>query len=305
MPVGYPVEDREVLILSEDRETVAPDQVGEIAVKSRYLSPAYWRKPSLTQAAFAPEKEEKKERIYFTGDLGIVRSDGCLVHMGRKDFAIKIRGHRVEFAEVEAALLSHTGIREAVVMGRRDRFHSECLVAYLVPTGQPVPSVTQLRRYFAEKLPAYMIPQAFVSLIALPRTPNGKVDYHALPAPEPILTEQEETFVAPRTPIEEMLSDIWVQLLDVKRVGIHDNFFDLGGHSLLVTQVISRVRAAVDAEIPLRLFFESPTVASMALLIVQSRAKNSDSEEIADLLADIESLEEGQVSRLLPQAGKA
>ena len=123
VPVGYPVEDREVLILSEDGEKVTPGQVGEIAVKSRHLSPAYWRKPSLTKAAFAPEKEEEKERIYFTGDLGVVRSDGFLVHIGRKDFSVQIRGHRVEFAEVEAALLSHTGTREAVVMGRRDRFH--------------------------------------------------------------------------------------------------------------------------------------------------------------------------------------
>ncbi len=286
VPVGHAIEDMEVFLLDHDGEKVDFNQLGEIMVKSRYLSPGYWRKPELTAAAFS-DAEDGSERIYRTGDLGRMSPDGCLEHLGRKDFQVKIRGHRIEVSAIETALLELDTIKEAVVVAREDDSGDPSteipsinsgpelvegrtdlrLVAYLVPHERPGPTVDSLRHALRTRLPDYMIPSAFVLLDALPLTQNRKVDRRALPAPDRGRPELENPFVAPRSAIEETLASIWAQVLGLERVGAHDNFFDLGGHSLLATQAISRVRESCRIELSMQSFFETPTVAELADVI--------------------------------------
>ena len=183
VPAGYAAEGVEVLLLGDDGNEVGPNTVGQIAIKSRYLSPGYWGRPDLTNAVFLPDPEGGDERIYLTGDLGRRSPDGCFVHLGRKDERLKIRGFRVEPAEVEDVLLGLEGVNEAVVVARADRPDEQRLVAYLVLAESPAPTVSAVRRALYECLPSFMVPSAFVVLDALPRTPNGKVDRQALPSP--------------------------------------------------------------------------------------------------------------------------
>jgi amino acid adenylation domain-containing protein len=290
VPVGHAIEDMKVHLLDDDGKRVDFDQVGEMTIESRYLSPGYWRQPELTAAAFS-EAKGGSERTYRTGDLGRMSSDGCLEHLGRKDFQVKIRGYRIEVIEIETALLGLETIKAAVVVARENGSGDPStglpsinsgpelvegrtdlrLVAYLVPHERPGPAVHSLRRALEERLPDYMIPATFILLDALPLTPNGKVDRRSLPAPDPTRPELGNPFVAPRSPIEETLANIWSQVLGLDRVGAHDNFFDLGGHSLLATQIISRARELYRIEISLRNFFETPTVAGIAGVIGQAK----------------------------------
>ena len=244
VPVGYPIEGTEVLLVDDDGLDVGFNQTGEIAIRSRYLSPGYWHDLGLTQARFHPDPQGGDARVYSTGDLGLRLPGGCLFHLGRKDSQVKIRGFRVEMAEVELALSSIDGVKEAAVVAREDDPGDPRLVAYLVPKDKPGPSVSALRHVLAEKLPAYMVPSAFVTLEALPLLPSGKVDRLALPVPGKERPSVEQSFAAPETPMEEMLAEIWADVLGIERVGIHDNFFDLGGNSLLAMRVLARLKKA-------------------------------------------------------------
>jgi amino acid adenylation domain-containing protein len=303
VPLGYAVEDTEVLLLGDDDQKVGLHQIGEIAVKSPYLSCGYWRNLKLTGTKFLTSPEGR-DRIYKTGDLGRRLSDGSVLYIARKDFQVKIRGHRVEVAEIEMALLDHAAIKEAVVVAREDRSGEHVLVAYLVPTKSPAPNVSELRSVLKDKLPDYMVPSTFVMLDALPLTPNGKVDRRALPAPGRARPELETPYVAPKTPVEEQLVKIWAEVLGLDQVGIQDNFFDLGGHSLLATQVISRVINTFKVEVPIKSLFESPTVADMAVVITENMAKKAGDEELARMLAELESLSDEEAKRRLAEEGK-
>jgi acyl-coenzyme A synthetase/AMP-(fatty) acid ligase len=179
VPVGYEYEGRQVLLLDEDGRDVGINRVGRIVVKSRYLSPGYWREPGLTQAAFLPDPEGGDERLYQMGDLGLRLADGCLVHLGREDYQVKIRGYRVEVVEVEMALLALDSIKEAVVVPREDRRGDKRLVAYLEPASGSAPTVSELRRALVDRLPDFMIPSAFVMLESLPLGATGKVEPRA------------------------------------------------------------------------------------------------------------------------------
>ncbi|MFC1716327.1 AMP-binding protein [Candidatus Poribacteria bacterium] len=274
MPVGYAVEGKKVLLLNDDGEAVGFDQIGEIAVKSRYLSPGYWRRPDLTQAKFIPSPAGGDERIYLTGDLGRMLPNGCLMFLDRKDSQVKIRLHRVEIGEVEAAILSLDNIKEAAVMALDDSSGDKRLVAYITSDRQPAPTTSILRRSLAEKLPEYMIPSIFVVMDAMPLTSTDKIDRQKLPAPSTMRPELDNPFVAPQTPIEETLTGIWAEILELDQVGIHDNFFDLGGNSLQATQIVSRVTKTFQVKMPLRSVLQSSTVAGMAAIITRDRAKN-------------------------------
>jgi amino acid adenylation domain-containing protein len=265
VPVGYGVPDTEVLLLGETGEPVDPGSVGEIAIKSRYLPPGYWRNPELSQAAF--QTDPSGERIYRTGDLGRMMPDGCLVHLGRKDSQAKIRGHRVELTEVEMALLALEGIREAVVEPREDPSGELRLVAYLVPEGKPAPAISTLRCSLAQRLPEPMIPSAYLIMEALPLTPNGKVDRLALPLPDGARPDSGVPFVAARTPLEQQLTVIWERVLKVKPVGLKDSFFDLGGHSLLAARLIGEMERALGRELPPRVLVHAPTIGQLAELL--------------------------------------
>jgi amino acid adenylation domain-containing protein len=263
VPVGYPEEDAQILLLDDGRR-VDLGQVGEIAIKSKYLFPGYWQRPELTAAAFLTESMEDGERIYLTGDLGILRADGCLVHVGRKDFQLKIRGNRVEVNEIETALSSHPGVKDAVVIGRQDRNGNQRLLAYLVPSIKPAPSVKDLRSFLSARVPDYMVPTAFVILDALPLTPNGKVDRNTLPEPEDRISSVSQLYIPPRTAVEQKLARIWAEVLSVEKVGIHDNFFDLGGHSLLAAKLFARLDEEFGISTPLSVLFAAPTVQAFA-----------------------------------------
>ena len=273
VPVGYAVDGNDVFLIGHDGEEAGINEVGEIAVKSRHLSPGYWRNPELTQAKFSPVPGEEEKRIFKTGDLGRMSPDGCLVYLGRKDFQVKIRGHRVELAEIERALLGLRQFREVVVVSLEDRPGEQRLVAYLVPDSQTAVTASALRALLSEKLPDYMIPSSFVVLDAMPLTPTGKVDRKALPAPSRARPELNTSFVAPRTLFEKELAQVWAEILTLDLVGIHDNFFDLGGHSLEATRVVSRVIKTFQVDVPLQALFAAPTVAEMAAMITEHQAK--------------------------------
>jgi amino acid adenylation domain-containing protein len=288
VPVGYAVEDTEVLLIDANGKEVRPNQIGEIAVKSSYLSPGYWNRPDLTSAKFQFNSAQPDERIYFTGDLGRMLPDGCLLHLGRKDFQVKIRGVRVEVGEIESALLKLAEVKDAVVQkadvaGSTD----EQLVAYIVPCRSPGPSVSELRRALEQNLPTYMLPSRFVLLDALPLTFNGKIDRKALPVPDNCRPEMDTSFVAPRTPIEEKVAGMWSEVLGVAPVGVQDNFFELGGNSLLATQIISRACEAFQIDLKVGPFFEKPTVERLALVILEAQLKGDDA-----LLAELETWSE-------------
>ncbi|HFE52920.1 MAG TPA: non-ribosomal peptide synthetase, partial [Bacteroidetes bacterium] len=202
--------------------------------------------------------------LYRTGDLARYLPDGNIEFLGRGDTQVKIRGYRIELGEIEAALSAHYAIRQVAVIVREDKPNDKRIVAYYVPAAGKTVTPGELRRYLLDRLPEYMVPSAFVELEALPLTPNGKVDRRALPKPDESARGFEETFVAPRTPTEEVVAGIWAEVLGLEKVGVHDNFFELGGHSLLATQVISRIRETFQIELPLRNIFESPTVATLA-----------------------------------------
>ncbi|KAB8332729.1 non-ribosomal peptide synthetase [Scytonema tolypothrichoides VB-61278] len=265
VPAGYPVEDTEVLLIDEQGKPVDFNQIGEIVVKSSYLSVGYWRKPEITQAVFLPDSDGGDKRLYKTGDLGCMTPDGCLLHLGRKDFQVKVRGYRIEVAEVEMALLNTNLIREAAVLALPDHLGEERLVAYIVPSAlKQLPSIREIRRLLCESLPSYMVPSTYITLEALPLTPTGKVDRRALPAPDQVQLEPLANFVAPRTPIEQQLAEIWSQVLKQEPIGIDDNFFELGGDSLLITQVIARLPHAFSVKLPLQTLFTLPTIAELA-----------------------------------------
>ncbi len=243
---------------------------GELYIGGDGLGRGYLNRPDLTAEKFVadPFSTESGARMYRTGDLCRYLADGTLDYLGRVDNQVKVRGFRIELGEIESVLLQHAGVVDAVVLAREDSPGDRRLVGYVVRQDAGL-SVSDLREHLKAKLPEYMVPSAFVFLEALPLTVNGKVDRKALPKPEG--TGLDEAYVAPRTPIEEGLAEIWRSVLSVEAVGIDDNFFELGGHSLLATQVISRVRNTFQVDVPLRALFESPTIAELAQQVEQSR----------------------------------
>jgi thioesterase domain-containing protein len=262
-PIGLPVTNARVYVLDQAGQPVPVAVAGELYIGGAGVARGYLGRPGLTAERFVadPFGGEPGARLYRTGDLGRWRADGTIEFLGRNDFQVKVRGFRVELGEIEAGLLAHPQVREAVVVAREERAGDQRLVAYIVAPGSV--EIEALRAHLSERLPEYMVPAAYVRLQALPLTPNGKLDRRLLPAPE------GEAFVtrgyaAPVGETEQALAEIWSELLGVERVGRHDNFFELGGHSLLAVRVISRVRQVLGAEVVLAHVFSHPTVESLA-----------------------------------------
>jgi amino acid adenylation domain-containing protein len=265
--IGRPIANTQIYLLDEYLQPVPVGVPGELYIGGAGLARGYLNRPELTAQKFIanPLSQDPNARLYKTGDLARYQSDGNIEYLGRIDHQVKVRGFRIELGEIEAVLSQHPMVQQSVVIVREDIPGNQQLVAYLVPhPEQTPPTVGELRQFLKQQLPEYMAPSAFVTLDSLPLTPNGKVDRRALPSPEIARLEVETTFVAPRTPIEEMLAFIWADILGVKQVGIHDNFFELGGHSLLATQVMSRVRSTLAVELPLGSLFKNPTVLGLA-----------------------------------------
>lgn len=270
VPVGYADHDAEVLILDNGGHPVPPGTLGQIAVRSRYLSPGYFRRDDLTRAVFVPGPTQDARVTLMTGDLGRLRPDGCLEHLGREDQQIKLRGYRVELAAVEAALSALDDVKEAAANvyappdDSLDNDGSKRLVGYVVPTAGKKLSVAMLRAALARSLPDFMIPSTFVVLAELPRTATGKPDRRALPAPDKTRPLVDGTSIPPRTVVELRIAEIWTDVLGLPRVGVGDNFFDLGGDSLLLLRAHARIRASFGIDVPIVELFAHPTIARAA-----------------------------------------
>jgi len=259
VPAGYPVPTVTTMLLDDAGREVPPGEIGEISIQSRYLEGGYWNDPELTREFFRPAAGSDGEPIYRTGDLGRLLADGRLICLGRKDSQVKIRGHRVEPAEVEAALLGHPAVKDVAVVGRSDPGSGDVrLVAYIVPRGAP-PALTDLRDAVGATLPLYMVPATFVFMEALPTLPSSKVDHRTLPAPVRAVGG-EATGAAPMPALARQVAQIWEQVLGVQRVGLHDNFFDLGGDSLTAARILNQVEQVWDLRVPVSTFLRDATV---------------------------------------------
>ena len=286
IPGGYASETIDgVLLLDEDGRPVPEGEPGELAVRSRTVPVGYWNRPDLTEAALIADPEGSAMRVYRTGDLGRRLPDGCFMHLGRRDFQMKIRGFRVNASEVEAALLAVPGVKQAVAAARADATGDTRLVAYLVADGRPLPGVSELRRILGATLPGYMVPAAFVTLSELPFTATGKIDRRALPAPGRARPDLGVERVAPRGPIQETLAGIWADVLGLEEVGVHDGFLDLGGDSLRAGKVVSRVIERFQVELSTEALFAAPTIAEMAAVVLLAVAEHADRAAIERALA--------------------
>ena len=298
VPVGYPVDEKEVILLDESGNQLGFGEVGEIVVKSQYMAVGYWQKPELTDSAFLPDPHGGNERLFRTGDLGRIRPDGCLEHLGRKDRQVKIRGIRIEPAEVEAILARHPSVWQAVVATYEEGGEKE-LVAYVVPTAETNPSVTVLREYLRGLLPSQMVPTSFVLLDEIPVTANGKIDRLALPPPGAFARQSEIPFVAPSTLLEKTIVRTWQEVLAVPDIGVLDPFLDLGGNSLKAMQIITRLQNALEQVLPLEAFFSLATVRQQAAAIEGHFVATTNGAEAKTLLAELEEMPEEEAERQL------
>jgi len=285
VPLGRPLPGVDLYVVDRTDRLSPVGTVGELLVGGAGVARGYWRREELTRERFAHPRISRGRRVYRTGDLVRWGSDGTLHFVGRADFQVKLRGHRIELGEVEATLRTAAGVLDAVVLRREDRPDHPRLVGYVTGYGvQPA----AVRRLAAGRLPAYMVPADVVVLPELPRTPNGKVDRKALPAPEGG-GGCDTARVAPRTPVEEILVRLWQEVLDVEAVGVQDDFFaDLGGHSLLVLRLAARLPRTLSVTLPIRQFFEHTTVEALAVAVTQQIAAHSADPVLEDLLAGLE-----------------
>jgi amino acid adenylation domain-containing protein len=284
VPLGRPIANVQVFILKDNLMPACIGEAGELYIGGHGVSRGYLKEPALTAEKFIPHPygNEPGKRFYRTGDRARYLANGQIQFLDRVDQQVKIRGFRIELGEIESNLVQHEMVKEAVVILRRDEDADERLVAYVVGAHrQPLPS-SELRTFLQSRLPDYMVPSTFVQLEQMPLTPNGKINRQDLP--EPTQGERESNYVAPRTAVEEMLCGIWSEVLKIHEVGIHDKFFDLGGHSLLGTQVVTRVHEDFGVEISLRSFFNSQTVAELSEVVIQALLEADDVEEILDEL---------------------
>jgi amino acid adenylation domain-containing protein len=269
LPIGYEVEDKEILLVNENGEEIGFNQTGEILVRSEVLSPGYWRRPELTAAAFKPESNTPGKTIYHTGDLGCLLPDGCLLYRGRKDFRVKIRGISVEIEEIEVALQSHPCIEEAVVVTSNSP--TVQLVAYVVPSGGADLTVSDMRKFLSEKLPEYMVPSSFAFLNALPRTPAGKPDRQALSQPNEWKPPLKAEFVPPQDQLERDLAHMCEAALQVHPIGIRDNLFDLGADSLTVVALVSQIEASLNTHMAPVTLMQAPTIEQLAAILRKTK----------------------------------
>jgi amino acid adenylation domain-containing protein len=271
VPVGYAAEDKEMFVVDDDGHRLDPEEIGELVVRSRYLSPGYWRDPELTGAKFKADPADPRMRLYHTADLALMRRDGCLFHKGRKDFRVKIRGYGVDIVEVERTLRTCRDIRQAIVVARPDQAGETRLIAYITTNDPAGPDVGELRAFMREKLDDYMVPSAFVRLETIPLTANGKIDRKALPDPDTARPQLAAPYVKPRNEFETQLAQIWAKVLSRDGIGIHDNFFDLGGQSLASIRLISEIEKRYGRQISVTMLLHSPTIAQLAGILAEHR----------------------------------
>ena len=304
VPIGKPIKNTGIYILDSQFNPVPDGDEGELYIGGIQLARGYLKRADLTAEKFIPDaRGPRGARLYRTGDLARCRADGNIEYLGRIDHQIKLRGIRIELGEIEAALNTHPQVQQTVVLARENGPDDRRLIAYVVTEQNGVHGVTaELRRYLREKLPEQMVPTAFVTLKSLPHLPNGKVDRKSLA--EVNFSEPKVEYVAARTKTEQILTEIWAEVLEKDRIGVYDDFFDLGGHSLLATMVITRVRQALDVELPQRVFFDAPAIAALAQHIeeIKESSKASVVSEPAKTLPELSASERAALVMRLKKA---
>ncbi|QHO77852.1 non-ribosomal peptide synthetase [Bradyrhizobium sp. CCBAU 051011] len=292
-PVGRPIANATVHILSATLEPVPVGVVGDLYAGGLSLARAYVGDPGMTAARFIPDPFSgiPGARLYQTGDLARFRSDGVIELLGRGDHQVKVRGFRIELGEIEVALARHPDVQTAVVSARGTDARNRHLVAYVVPIPGAAPSTIELRRMLLEVLPEYMVPSRFVMMTSLPLGGTGKIDRYRLPDPASLSNADDEHQLVPRNRLEEELSRLWCDLLLCNKIGVHDNFFALGGHSLTAVQLATRIRDSFGVNLPVQRIFEAPTLAELSVVILQMQAAEADPDELARWLDEIQAEE--------------
>ena len=298
IPIGKPIGDRRVYLLDHNLQRVPIGVPGEVYIGGKSVARGYLNQPILTHEKFIDNPFLAEDSLYKTGDLVRRLNDGNLEFLGRIDNQVKIRGFRVELGEIETVLTNYSEIREAIVTIREDVPGNKSLVAYLVPQNYQLVA-RDVRSYLSQKLPNYMIPNAFVFLDKFPLTANGKINRLGLPAADISQQNFGVEFVAPRTSTERELVTIWTEVLQLTKVGIYDNFFELGGHSLLATQLISRLKETFEIEFPFRYLFENPTIGQLANKVVNQQIEQVKSDELVQILGEIDELSEDEAAQQL------
>lgn len=293
VPIGRALANTQLYVLDPQQQPVASGIAGELYIGGDGLAQGYWNQPEQTDEKFIPNPFQEysgSKRLYRTGDLVRCQPDGSLEFLGRIDQQVKIRGFRIELGEIETILRQHPALADVAIMAREEKPGERQLVAYLVQRANGDLQPATLRSYLQTKLPDYMIPSTFVFLAALPLTPNGKIDRAALPAPAELPLSPPAELTLPGTPIEQVLATIWQEALDKKVIGTQEIFFDLGGHSLQATQIIEKVRKVFQVQFPLSRFFEQPTIAGLAALLVQYESTPGRAEKLARMQQRLQQL---------------
>jgi amino acid adenylation domain-containing protein len=308
--IGVPIPDLRLYLLDSALQPVPTGVVGELCVGGAGVARGYLNRAELTSQKFVrdPFCSQSTGRLYRSGDLGRYTASGELEYLGRMDDQVKVRGFRVELGEIESVLNNHPALRESVVVAQRSASGSQRLVAYVVPR-QELPSLEALPEHLRQTLPDYMVPELYIPLAKVPLTSNGKVDHRALPSANSAPNSESRPTVLPRTPMEKLIAQNWCEVLGKERVGIDDNFFRVGGHSLSATQVMARLGAALNLELSVRLLFESPTVAGLATAIAKAERQNPNSSgaiprrtgSAEELLGRLEQLTDAELDELLRQ----
>jgi amino acid adenylation domain-containing protein len=298
IPIGKPIGDRKIYLLDRNLRRVPVGVPGEVYIGGKSVARGYLNQSMLTHEKFIDNPFVDGDTLYKTGDLVRRLSDENLEFLGRIDNQVKIRGFRIELGEIETVLTNYSEIREAIVTIREDVPGNKSLVAYLVPQNYQLVA-RDVRSYLSQKLPNYMIPNAFVFLDKFPLTANGKINRLGLPAADISQQNFGVEFVAPRTSTERELVTIWTEVLQLTKVGIYDNFFELGGHSLLATQLISRLKETFEIEFPFRYLFENPTIGQLANKVVNQQIEQVKSDELVQILGEIDELSEDEAAQQL------
>lgn len=302
-PIGRPITNTQVYLLDQNLQPAPPYTPGELYIGGDGLARGYIGQPALTAERFVPDSFSTTPggRLYRTGDLAGYLPDGRIDFFRRNDRQVKLRGIRVEVGEIETHLIKHEAVREAIVIAREDIPGDTRLVAYIIPAQPQAPATDVLRRHLQTWLPDYLIPSAFVVLDSLPLTVSGKVDRRALPAPTGERPEQSTPYVEPSTPTAIELADIWKEILRVERVGLYDNFFNIGGHSLLAVQLVSRIKAKFGVELPLRDLFGTPVLEAVAARVDEAILAGSGLSNIDQMLDMLESIDDDKALEMLLQ----
>jgi acyl-coenzyme A synthetase/AMP-(fatty) acid ligase/acyl carrier protein len=291
IPIGRPIANTQVYILDANLEPVPVGVTGELYIAGAGVTAGYLGQPEKTAERFLknPFSNDATATIYRTGDLARYGEDGNIEFLGRGDDQVKVRGFRIELGEIEAVLARHESVKQAVVLAREDEQGDKRLLAYVVPSREQSAAVTgeDLRTYLKQQLPDYMVPQAVIILPKLPLNANGKIDRQALPEPE--AASSTKAYVAPQTQTEQTIAEIWAEVLrrEPGKISADDNFFDLGGHSLMATQVVSRLRERFTVEVPMRVMFDQPTIVGLARAVEDAQASQPETEPDDMLIAPV------------------